>query len=504
MKPILKRNKLAFILMALSLLALALGVMLWNAPAAVRAAETEHDHTDGNWTALTEAGGPLSGGNYYLNDDLTLTADLTIDGEVTLCLNGHVLTGTGSSSVITVLGNANFTLCDCQSESTAAEHQHAYYVDDDGLYVFDDGTDGWDTAYAAAETEEKGTIVGGVITGGKTTSNGGGVRVEAGGNFEMSGGTIAGISATGGGVYVGGSNAEFTMSGGTISGNKATNGGGVYVYYGAFKMTGGTIGGNSASMGGGVYAMGTNSTFTMSGGYFGGTIASNGGSISISGGYFAKEVKVDSSYLADGCTLFEITQDLGDENYNAGFPHAVYKSGTVDITALQTQFTYSGNADAFEAEAANDADISYSYSAEEDGPYTDGLPTAAGTWYIKAVAEARLVVSDEGKFYVTAEEIFVIEISPIQLVVDSIEVTKTAEGFSANYISISGIVENDAAEVIPAFEPLTDGRVKVTYSLSGVDEGNYIVPAPSYVTITTDLNQSIADIQNDLKMRSPN
>lgn len=242
----------------------------------------------------------------------------------------------------------------------------------------------------------------------------------------------------------------------------------------------------------------------MSGGYFGGTIASNGGSISISGGYFAKEVKVDSSYLADGCTLFEITQDLGDENYNAGFPHAVYKSGTVDITALQTQFTYSGNADAFEAEAANDADISYSYSAEEDGPYTDGLPTAAGTWYIKAVAEARLVVSDEGKFYVTAEEIFVIEISPIQLVVDSIEVTKTAEGFSANYISISGIVENDAAEVIPAFEPLTDGRVKVTYSLSGVDEGNYIVPAPSYVTITTDLNQSIADIQNDLKMRSPN
>ena len=138
-------------------------------------------------------------------------------------------------------------------------------------------------------------------------------------------------------------------------------------------------------------------------------------------------------------------------------------------------------------------------SAEEDGPYTDGLPTAAGTWYIKAVAEARLVVSDEGKFYVTAEEIFVIEISPIQLVVDSIEVTKTAEGFSANYISISGIVENDAAEVIPAVEPLTDGRVKVTYSLSGVDAGNYIVPAPSYVTITTDLNQSIADIQNDLK-----
>lgn len=62
MKTILTRNKLAAaILMALSLLALALGVMLFGAPAAAQA-----------------SGGPLSGtvivmGTYYYGDPLTAT-----------------------------------------------------------------------------------------------------------------------------------------------------------------------------------------------------------------------------------------------------------------------------------------------------------------------------------------------------------------------------------------------------------------------------------------------
>lgn len=37
--------------------------------------------------------GVLTAGKYYLAEDVTLTTDLTISGEVTLCLNGHELRG---------------------------------------------------------------------------------------------------------------------------------------------------------------------------------------------------------------------------------------------------------------------------------------------------------------------------------------------------------------------------------------------------------------------------
>ena len=89
MKTISKRNKIAAaIFLVLGLLSLALGVWLWGAPAAVQAAETEHDQMHTGWTKLTEGDGTLSEGNYYLSGDLN--ADLIVSGNatVTLCLNG--------------------------------------------------------------------------------------------------------------------------------------------------------------------------------------------------------------------------------------------------------------------------------------------------------------------------------------------------------------------------------------------------------------------------------
>ena len=100
MKTISKRNKIAAaIFLVLGLLSLALGVWLWGAPAAVQAAETEHDQMHTGWTKLTEGDGTLSEGNYYLSGDLN--ADLIVSGNatVTLCLNGYVLTGSGGGSV---------------------------------------------------------------------------------------------------------------------------------------------------------------------------------------------------------------------------------------------------------------------------------------------------------------------------------------------------------------------------------------------------------------------
>lgn len=179
----------------------------------------EHDsHSDG-WTELTVDTTTISGGSYYLSDDVVYTGaeSITVSGEVILCLNGQELNLNGQH--ISVSNGASLTLCDCST--------------------------------------------GGVLTGG-SGSNGGGVYVDGGGTFTMTGGSIAdNTAAAGGGVYVykGGT---FTMEGGSINNNTTTSGGGggVMVYEGTFTLSGGSITGNATSdatygFGGGVCLYGT-------------------------------------------------------------------------------------------------------------------------------------------------------------------------------------------------------------------------------------------------------
>ena len=124
------RNKvLLFVLAVLCALALALGVTaLAPAPERAFAAEEGHTSHDG-WTKITLSTKSLRNGNYYLDSDVNLDAVLQLTSSsyaATLCLNGHKLTGCGSGSVIK--NNGKLTICDCQSESTAEEHRHAYYI----------------------------------------------------------------------------------------------------------------------------------------------------------------------------------------------------------------------------------------------------------------------------------------------------------------------------------------------------------------------------------------
>jgi hypothetical protein len=123
------------------------------------------------------------------------------------------------------------------------------------------------------------------ITGGKVSSDGGGVY--NGGTFTMSGGEIAGNLVTGfgdgGGVCNDGG--TFTMSGGEIAGNSASSyGGGVKSDTGTFIMSGGKISGNSSLFGGGVEN--DAGTFIMSGGKISGNSSSYGGGVDITGGTF--------------------------------------------------------------------------------------------------------------------------------------------------------------------------------------------------------------------------
>lgn len=82
----------------------------------------------------------LSTGNYYLADDLTLGDDaLVIQGEVSLCLNGHKITVNKYISVNTFSGSStSFSLCDCDNKEsgyiTKAEGSTVRY----GVIVYSD------------------------------------------------------------------------------------------------------------------------------------------------------------------------------------------------------------------------------------------------------------------------------------------------------------------------------------------------------------------------------
>lgn len=98
----------------------------------------------------------------------------------------------------------------------------------------------------------KDSIGTGIITGGNTSDNGGGIKIEKNSTCIIQGGTISGNKAEpdGGGIYVKGT---LIMNGGTVSGNYADDtGGGIYCTdSGTFRLENATIAGNTSENDGG-------------------------------------------------------------------------------------------------------------------------------------------------------------------------------------------------------------------------------------------------------------
>ncbi len=260
-------------------------------PKTTAQADEEEAHNHGAMTALSayptggELNGEASAVSYYLTDDIS--GNITVKGEVTLCLNGHTITGDGNGSVITVSNNANFTLCDCTSEGVITGGDAGFgggvVINDGSQFIMNGGLITDNTAIrgggvCVGYNTGSGTFI---MNGGKITDNnanfGGGVCVMSN-MFEMKGGEISGNTANndGGGVWT---QTTSKMSGGKIAGNQATNGGGVYISSYTFEMTGGEISANTASNNGsGVCDC--RSTFKMSGGEItGNNNAKNGGGV---------------------------------------------------------------------------------------------------------------------------------------------------------------------------------------------------------------------------------
>ena len=218
----MRRRKLLSVILALSLcLTLPLGMAAAEEPAGTA---TEVKTSEALTTALADSAVET----VRLGTNIEISASLAVSRTVTLDLNGCVLKMTGDGSVIYVADKGHLKLTD--STPTA---EHKFTPDENGLWALD-------------ETNGTKTVKGGVITGGTGSHSGidaygGGVYVANGGEFTMTGGSIAGCTAQatatgrayGGGVFVAEEDGKFTMCGGSITGCAAVGasfsfGGGIH------------------------------------------------------------------------------------------------------------------------------------------------------------------------------------------------------------------------------------------------------------------------------------
>ena len=192
--------------------------------------------------------------------------NVAVSGNITLDLNGKVLKGTGSGSVVTIGNGAALTITD-----SGAGTAHYFTYNSDSAWALTESSAGAiDLDSFSRNTATSGNTIikltGGCITGGN--GDGGSVYINGGSStasFTMNGGNIVGNTGHhGGAVYVNGSggNADFTMNGSSkIVGCRATGNGCVYVNgYGSgnasFTMNDSSaiIGCTTTESGGGVFS----------------------------------------------------------------------------------------------------------------------------------------------------------------------------------------------------------------------------------------------------------
>ena len=291
-----------------------------------------------NEQELTDALADSANGVVRLTADITITAGLKIQHNVTVDLNGHVLRFDQSAqpdSIFRVTSGSTLTLDD---SDPAAAHTDAA-LPAGGLitggkgFKYDNGAGQSYTYYGGGVYVETGAsfvLAGGTIyacgvQSGANSAYGGGIYAE-GGSVTMTGGAIrncvlsANNGANGGGVYIY-SGASFTMEGGVISGCSAMSGGGISASEGTVRITGGRIENCKASeRGGGLFVRGhTNGPVSVLDAVISGCEAKNGGGVALMG--FA-ELELGENARITGCTATNgaaVYMDLGS-TYTVNHP----------------------------------------------------------------------------------------------------------------------------------------------------------------------------------------
>lgn len=280
----------------------------------------------------------LGSGVYTLAEDVTISGTLTVTGEATVDLNGHILRydeAADPDSIFRVTSGSTLTLTD---SAPTASHSDAS-LPAGGLitggrgYRHDGGSGGYHIYYyygsgvyveaGASFMLAGGTIYACGVQSGANSAYGGGIYVE-GGSVTMSGGAIrncavsADYSASGGAIYA--KAGSVTMSGGVISGCSAMSGGGISASEGTVRITGGRIENCKASEhGGGLYIGGHADQISVLDAAISGCEAKNGGGVALMG--FA-ELELGENARITGCTATNgaaVYMDLGS-TYTVNHP----------------------------------------------------------------------------------------------------------------------------------------------------------------------------------------
>ena len=265
---------------------------------AAKAVVTEHMHNLCNDTACTDhATVPFfkwddattlpTSGNYYLDTDVTLSTQVTLTGDLNLCLNGHTIKQGGTNRVFNVDNGLTLSIADCGTTGTITGGRNntgscvvIYTKATFNLFggkITDNGPSTTTSAQAGAPIflhSGRGdgatfNMYGGEITGNGGENNWGGAVTNGSGNagvptyINMYGGKIYGNTALNGGAFRMENTCVTTIYGGEIYDNTAaSSGGAIYLTKGAeLILKGGSITGNTAPLGGGIYV---NSTGLMS------------------------------------------------------------------------------------------------------------------------------------------------------------------------------------------------------------------------------------------------
>ncbi|MDR2965153.1 MAG: DUF5018 domain-containing protein, partial [Treponema sp.] len=254
---------------------------------------------------------------------------LTNDGvrKITLGENGSMFTVSDSGTQLTIQGNSptntltlqgkednNAALVTVSSSGAFTLGANAIITDNKRLTTSSHNGGG-----VYVESGGAFTMTGGSITN-NTADRGGGVCVTGTGIFNMDNGIISGNSANSGGggvvlwnIPVSGGRG-FIMNNGSITNNTTSNtsinttnygGGGVVVQSGTFTMYNGTISGNSSAYnGGGVSTTGGNARFVMDSGTISSNTAANrGGGVCMRSGTFTMnngEIKDNTANSSEG------------------------------------------------------------------------------------------------------------------------------------------------------------------------------------------------------------
>ena len=249
---------------------------------------TEHaDVTFEPWTSTTTL---PSSGNYYLVNDVNVSAATSVSDDLNLCLNGKTITQTTANRIFNVSIDKTLSITDCGTTGTITGGENDFgsvtYLNEGATFNLFAGkltgngpksTGAATGAVVFLRSAAKGgatfNMYGGEITGNGGENCWGGAASNGSGNagkpvyVNMYGGKIYGNTALNGGAFRMMNDSQIAIYGGEIYNNTATvTGGAIYIADGAeLKLEGGKIYDNTAATnGGGIYANAAAGMITLS------------------------------------------------------------------------------------------------------------------------------------------------------------------------------------------------------------------------------------------------